>query len=228
VLPLVPAYLSLTGGLGAVESSAPGGRGRLTVAGGAALFVAGFSAVFVALGLSATALGSLLLRNQVPITRVSGVVVLAMAVLMVAGTFQARWVPWRELRFHPRPCRYGVWAAPVAGAAFAFGWTPCIGPVLASVLAIAAGEDSTARGALLLMAYAGGLGVPFLVSGLVFGRAAGVRRRLARHSVTMTRAAAAVLAGYGLLLTLDQLASLTLRLQAAAAALDLGGLITRA
>ena len=100
VLPLVPAYLSLTAGTGAAD--------RRPVRTGA-LFVAGFSVVFVLLGLSATAVGALLLRQHVPITRIAGVAVVVMAVVMVLPFGLAS----RDLRFHPLPRRYGTWAAPV-------------------------------------------------------------------------------------------------------------------
>lgn len=226
VLPLVPGYLSVTSGLASPEVASSGRTRALAVARGAGLFIAGFSGVFVVLGLSATALGSLLLSRQVPITRFAGLVLVVMALFMVASTLPLRWVPWREVRFHPRTRSYGAWGPPLAGAAFAFGWTPCIGPVLGSVLAVAAREGSTPRGALLLGVYAAGLGLPFLVSALAFGRLVGARRWVGRNSATMTRGAAAVLGSYGVLLALDQLAWVTLRLQEGLSAVGLGGLLT--
>lgn len=214
VLPLVPAYLSVSTGLSPADLS-EGGRNRLRAARGAALFIAGFSSVFVVLGLSATALGSLLLARQVELTRVAGALVAVLAVLLVAGTLRAPWGLSREVRFHPDVRRLGTWGAPMAGAAFAFGWTPCIGPVLGSVLAVAAHETSTTAGAVLLAAYAAGLGVPFLAAALAFERLLGVRRWAARHARLLTRGAALVLAVYGALLVTGQLTTLTLRLQGA-------------
>jgi cytochrome c-type biogenesis protein len=212
VLPLVPAYLSLTAGTGAAD--------RRPVRTGA-LFVAGFSVVFVLLGLSATAVGALLLRQHVPITRIAGVAVVVMAVVMVLPFGLAR----RDLRFHPLPRRYGTLAAPVAGAAFAFGWTPCIGPVLASVLAVAADQARVGEGALLLVFYSAGLAVPFLLTAAAFDRSLTAFRFVRRHSATLVRGSAVVLAGYGILLALNQLGVVTARLQQGVTALGLGRLV---
>jgi cytochrome c-type biogenesis protein len=213
VLPLVPAYLSLTAGAGAA--------GRRTAVRAGMLFVAGFSTVFVLLGLSATAVGSLLLRQHVPITRVAGVAVVVMAVVMVLPLGFAG----RELRFHPVPRRYGTWAAPVAGAAFGFGWTPCIGPVLASVLAVAADQARIGQGALLLVLYSAGLAVPFLLAAAAFDRSLTALRLVRRHSALLVRGSAAVLAGYGILLALNQLGAVTARLQQGVTAVGLGRLV---
>ena len=226
VIPLVPVYLSITTGLGVAELES-GDRASLgRVARGAGLFVAGFSAVFIALGLSVTALGSTLLRNQIPITRLAGVVVIVMAIVMLASTVATGRLTSREVRFHPQLHRYGGWTAPVAGAAFAFGWTPCIGPVLGSVLAVAAGQGGVLRGGVLLAVYSAGLGLPFLATGLLFHRAVGALRWTRQHSRALVRASAALLGVYGAVLALDQLAWMTLRLQAAAESLGLGGLVT--
>jgi len=226
VLPLVPVYLSITTGIGVTELSA-GGRSTLrAVTRGTGLFVAGFSLVFIALGLSATVLGTTLLRNQVAITRVSGIVVLAMAGFLVAGTVSHRGWLVREARLHVNLSRYGPWAAPVAGAAFAFGWTPCIGPVLGSVLAVAATQDGVARGGLLLAAYSAGLAVPFLVTGLAFHRVVGALAWTRRHSTAIVVGSAVLLGAFGLLLALNEMSWFTLRLQSAAGALGVGWLVT--
>jgi cytochrome c-type biogenesis protein len=226
VLPLVPVYLSITTGIGVAELT-DGGRSTLrAVARGTGLFVAGFSLVFVALGLSVTVLGNTLLRNQAAITRVSGIVVIAMAGFLLAGTVLHRSWLVREARFHVRLSRYGPWAAPVAGAAFAFGWTPCIGPVLGSVLAIAATQNGVARGGLLLAVYSAGLAVPFLITGLAFHRAVGALAWTRRHSVAIVSGSAVLLGAFGLLLVFDQLTWLTIQLQSGARALDVGWLVT--
>jgi cytochrome c-type biogenesis protein len=226
VLPVVPAYLSVTTGLSLSEIAGGGRRSRLVAARGAGLFILGFSVVFVTLGLSVTALGAVLLQGQVPITRIAGVLVVVLAVGMAATTFDGARLPWRELRFHPRTTGLGLWGAPVAGAAFAFGWTPCIGPVLGSVLAVAATEQALGSGALLLTAYAAGLALPFLVTALAFDRSVLALKWTRRHSRTLTRTAAASLAVYGVLLGIDQLAWVTVRLQEATSAVGLGWLVT--
>jgi cytochrome c-type biogenesis protein len=226
VLPVVPAYLSLTTGLSLSEMSGGDGRSRLVAARGAGLFIVGFSSVFVALGLSVTAVGSALLRVHIPLTRIAGVMVVVMALAMLATTFDRAHVPWRELRFHPRTAGMGLWGAPIVGAAFAFGWTPCIGPVLGSVLAVAASQHALGTGALLLAAYASGLALPFMVTALAFDRSVRALRWTRQHSSTLTRSAAASLGLYGVLLVLDQLAWVTARLQEATTGAGLSWLVT--
>ena len=189
-------------------------RGRLLrVARDTGLFIAGFSAVYIALGLAATTIGRLLIRHQTVITRVCGLVVLAMA-LFLAGSLLLE-LPWlyQERRLHPDLSRFGRFAAPVAGVAFGFGWTPCIGPVLGSVLAVAAARSQQGQGAALLAAYSAGLGVPFLAAGLAFGRLVGLFGWVKRHDTALTMTSSLLLAGFGVLLTLDRLTWVTSQLQ---------------
>jgi cytochrome c-type biogenesis protein len=212
VLPIVPGYLAVLAGFGTAGPTppAPTVRGRLLR--NAALFCAGFSAVFVVLGLSATAAGRLLVRHQALLTRLGGAAVLAMAVYLL-GTLVARWPGlYGERRFHPRVT--GTVAAPLAGAAFAFGWSPCLGPVLGSVLAVAATQGRAFAGAVLLTAYSAGFAVPFLVSGALYGRLTPLLRRLRRAGPALTVGTAAVLVVLGVLLVTDQLAWISARLQA--------------
>lgn len=190
VLPLVPGYLSyvtgLTGaelaeaqaapavvtagaGRGAAPGSAPPASPRLParhrVVIGTLGFILGFSAVFVSYGALFGGLGAQLLAHQEAITRILGVVVIVLGLgfLGLVPSLQ------REARLHHRPAR-GIWGAPLLGALFALGWTPCIGPTLAAVQSLAFTEGSAARGALLSVAYCLGLGLPFLVIGLAMER----------------------------------------------------------
>ena len=221
VLPLVPAYLSIVTGLDVAEVRQGTREHLLRVARDTGLFVAGFSAVFVLLGLSATTVGRTVFRNKVALTRASGVVVVAMALFLLSSlVLRSPWL-YQEKRFHPSPSRFGPLAAPVAGAAFAFGWTPCIGPVLTSVLAVASTQRKAAQGAALLGLYSLGLGVPFLATGLAFGRLAGAFGWVKTHFTVLTATAATALAGFGVLLTLNRLAWVTSQLQRG---LDLVGL----
>lgn len=226
VLPIVPAYLSVITGLDITEASQGSRRQLVRVARDTGLFIAGFSAVFILLGLSATTIGHALFTNHVLITRISGLAVLSMA-LFVAGSLvlQAPWL-YAEHRFHPSPSRFGPLAAPVAGAAFGFGWTPCIGPVLGSVLAVAASRGRAADGALLLAAYSAGLGVPFLAAGLAFSRLTGAFGWVKHHFTGITLASAGALALFGVLLTLNRLTWVTSQLQSALHAVGLGRLVT--
>jgi cytochrome c-type biogenesis protein len=225
VLPVVPPYLSLITGVD-VQQLRDGGRLHATrIARQTALFAAGFSAVFIALGLSATAAGRTLAAHQALITRIAGLTVLAMALFLAVSLVAS--VPGleRDTRFQPRLSRLGIFAAPVAGAAFGFGWTPCIGPVLASVLAVAATQAHVTEGGLLLTAYSAGLAVPFLAIGLLYGRLLGIIAWVRRHTAAITLASAALMAVFGVLLTFDRMTWITSELQQAAAAVGLDPLV---
>lgn len=212
VLPIVPAYLSVITGLD-VGDIRDGHRHQARIARDTGLFIAGFSTVFILLGLTATTIGSALFDNQATITRISGLVVLAMALFILGSlAVHSTWLS-QERRFHPDLSRFGPFAAPVAGVAFGFGWTPCIGPVLTSILAIAATETSPGRGALLLAVYSAGLGIPFLATGLAFGRLTGALGFVKRHFTGLTAASATSLAVFGVILTLDRLTWITTQLQ---------------
>jgi len=226
VLPIVPAYLSVITGLDVGEATGGSRRHLARVARDTSLFIAGFSAVFILLGLSATTVGRALFTHHVLITRISGLAVLSMA-LFVAGSLVLR-APWlyAEHRFHPSPSRFGPFAAPVAGVAFGFGWTPCIGPVLGSVLAVAATRGRAVEGATLLAAYSAGLGVPFLAAGLGFSRLTGAFGWVKRHFTAITLTSAGALGFFGVLLTLNRLTWVTSELQSALRAVGLGRLVT--
>jgi len=224
VLPIVPAYLSMITGLDVADVREGGRRHLPRIAWHTSLFIAGFTAVFVLLGLSATTIGQAALRNQSTITRLSGVVMLAMALYVLGSLILRAPGMYQERRFHVQLSRFGPFAAPVAGVAFGFGWTPCIGPVLTSVLFMAAREEQVARAAGLLVAYSAGLGLPFLATGLAFGRLAGALGWVKRHSTGITAASAASLAVFGVLLAFDRLVWVTAELQEGLEAIGLGRL----
>lgn len=176
VLPLLPGYLSMMSGYSAaqLEAGEVSSRRMLRVI---LLFILGFTVVFAALGAAATGFGQFLRANLGTLTRVAGLVIIVFGVLIVAMAVSNRGflgILSQERRVDVRPSRLGRAAPPVMGAAFAFGWTPCIGPVLTVILATAATQGSVGQGILLLVSYSLGLGVPFLLAGLglfkVFGR----------------------------------------------------------
>lgn len=216
VLPVVPGYLSVITGLD-ITSSTDGDRRAHAwpVARDTGLFVAGFSAVFISLGLSASALGNLLFENQLLLTRVSGFLVFAMGLFLLGSVFTKNPRFYQEARFHPDLGRLGRAAPPVAGAAFGFGWTPCIGPTLGSILIIAAGADGTLTGGALLAAYSLGLGLPFLATGLLFSRLAGAFSWVKQHLQTIVIVSAFSLVGFGVLLMSNRLILVTTKLQEA-------------
>jgi cytochrome c-type biogenesis protein len=223
VLPIVPGYLSLVTGVSVPDIQQ--GRQLGTIARTTAMFIAGFSTVFILLGLSATVFGGWLIDNQGMLTRLSGMVLLLMVLFLLASLIiDAPWL-YRETRFHPDLSRFGPFAAPVAGVAFGFGWTPCIGPVLTAVLAVAATQGEAVRGALLLAAYSLGLGLPFMAMGLAMGRAAGAMRWVKDHFKAITVASASMLAFFGLILVLDQLTWVTTQIQDALRSVGLDPLV---
>ncbi len=170
---------------------------------GILLFIAGFTVVFTILGASASAVGRLFLTHQHILERVSGVLIIlfgAVLVAMAAGVALPMAMSG-ERRFTVRPSVLGAWAPPIMGMAFAFAWTPCIGPVLGSVLALAAGTGgSPAGGIALLLAYSLGLGVPFLLTGLAFGRMTDLLAKVQRRLRIVDLVGGAVLIAFGVLL----------------------------
>ncbi len=206
VLPLIPAYLSFMTGLTTAELSS-GKRSTATVMVPALLFVAGFSLVFVGLGASASVLGQFLVEYRDVVEKVGGLLVIAFGVLML-GIFKVPWL-YGEARMDMGASRkFGRAAAFVMGMSFAAGWTPCVGPILAAILGMAGTSGDVARGALLLLAYSLGLGLPFLAVALLFDRATPLLRWLNRHALVINRVAGVILVVVGLLIFTGRLAAL--------------------
>jgi cytochrome c-type biogenesis protein len=212
VLPIVPGYLSLITGLSVGEIREQQRHYLKRIAINTGLFVAGFTVVFVLLGLITTAAGSALFRNQETLTRISGGLVLLMACYLAGSQLLTTPRLYQEFRFHPHLERFGPVAAPVAGAAFGLGWTPCIGPILGAVLGFAARGENLARSTALLVAYSLGLGVSFLAVGLAMGKLTRTLEWFKRHSRAITLVSAAILAVFGVILLTDQLPTVTARM----------------
>jgi cytochrome c-type biogenesis protein len=212
VLPMVPGYLSLITGTDIAALGDAPRRRRLAVLRDTSLFVAGFTAVFVLLGLTATSVGRVFSDNQAILVRLSGALVLAMGFFLLGSlVLQAPWL-YQEKRFHPSVGRWGRAGPPVAGVAFGFGWSPCIGPVLASITAIAATSGRWAAGGTLMAVYSLGLGLPFLVVGLAFSRVGASMRSVNRHMPKLVVMSGVVLVVFGTLLVFDRLAWLSTEL----------------
>jgi cytochrome c-type biogenesis protein len=161
-------------------------------------FVAGFSVVFIALGATASTLGQTLKGHQTGLNQVAGAVIIVMG-LVLAGVLSPAFIQ-RERRFHVLPSQLGAYAPPIMGMAFAFGWSPCIGPALGAVLTMASSEQTLARGVALLACYSVGLGVPFVAAGVAFGRLAGVFSWVKVHFRVVNAVSGLVLAAFGVLL----------------------------
>jgi cytochrome c-type biogenesis protein len=194
-IPLIPGYLSYMSALPVSELGCREARALTLRA--ATLFVAGFTLVFTALGVSFAFVGSALLRQLPVVVRVSGVGIIVMGLAMM-GILRVP-VLYRERRLDMARVRTGPKGAFFLGTAFGFGWTPCIGPVLATILATAAAAGTAAWGGVLLALYSLGLGLPFLALALGFQRARGSLEWLRRHGRVIETVGGAMLVGVGAL-----------------------------
>ncbi len=224
VLPLVPSYLSMMSGVGAAELSVASGPSQRRLLASTVAFVGGFTVVFAALEATASELGSTLRFHQVALDRIAGAVIVVMG-LAFAGLVRPR-VLTTERRWHVLPSRLGPWAAPVMGMAFAFGWTPCIGPALAAVLSLAADSHTLLRGEAMLVAYSLGLGVPFVAAGLAFGRLSGFFGFARQHARAINVVSGLGLAALGVLLLTNNLYVLSTWFASLLNAIGLGRLTT--
>ena len=207
VLPLVPPYLVfLTGtSLERFADREPEMAVKRETVVAALLFVAGFSTVFVALGASASVMGALLRAYSGPLSIIAGVVIIVMG-LHFLGVFQLAFLHRQKRLEVAKPV--GLWGAYVIGLAFAFGWTPCIGPILAAILAVAASQATVAKGAGLLAVYSLGLGIPFVIAAFAIEPFAGFLARFKNylHRVEQVMGALLVLTGIAFLTgTLNQM-----------------------
>lgn len=193
VLPLVPGYLSYVTGVSGTDL-AEARRGRMVA--GASLFVLGFTAVFVSGGALFGYFGFTLREHQDVLSKVLGVLMVLMGVFFMG---LMPWLTQREFRFHKRPTT-GLLGAPFLGALFGIGWTPCIGPTLASVQALSFEQASAGRGALLTVAYCLGLGVPFVLAAVAFRKALGAFGWVKRHYVWVMRIGGTMMIVTGVLL----------------------------
>jgi cytochrome c-type biogenesis protein len=202
VLPLVPAYVSYIAGGSIERGRSLAARQRLRALGMSAPFVAGFSVVFISFGASASALGQLLQRYRYEANLIAGAVVIGFGLFML-GLW--RLVPWlqRDLRPQLQLAGGSPYASFLLGAAFAFGWTPCIGPILGAILAMTAVDSSA--GIDLLASYSLGLGFPFLLTALFVDRAAQVFTRLRRVGAALHVGGGIVLVVLGIAMVTDRL-----------------------
>ncbi|GAA2454588.1 cytochrome c biogenesis protein CcdA [Streptomyces pulveraceus] len=193
VLPLVPGYLSYVTGVSGTDL-AQARRGRMVA--GASLFVLGFTAVFVSGGALFGFFGQTLQEQSGILTKILG------ALMILMGIFFMGLMPWmtqREFRIHKRPVT-GLAGAPLLGALFGIGWTPCLGPTLSSVSMLAMDQGTAGRGAVLTVAYCLGLGVPFVLAAVAFRKALGAFGWVKRHYAWVMRIGGVMMIATGLLL----------------------------
>ena len=210
VLPLVPGYLSAISGVSIAEIRS--GEQRLSrVLVPAIIFCLSFTVMFVALGMTATSLGSTLRDHKQTLDTIAGSLIIAMGVFFVLTPF----VPRLNQDWHPEALirRAGTGGPIVAGLAFAIAWTPCVGPTLAAILAAASTADSVARGGVLLACYSLGLAIPFLLTALAFDKATSAWRWLRDHYLAVTFVSGAILIAMGVLILTGELTRLNIEAQ---------------
>jgi cytochrome c-type biogenesis protein len=208
VLPLVPGYLSAVTGVAATDLDQASWRRVLVPS---LLFIASFSAIFIALGVTATGVGDLLHDNRELLNKIAGVVIIAMGVLFVAAMFVTRLN--REWHVEALMSRAGQGGPVIAGVAFAIAWTPCIGPTLAAILSAAALSESAGRGAFLLAVYSAGLAIPFLLTALAFSRMTTAFDAVKRHYAAIIGVGGVILIVMGVLVYTGELFQLNIEAQ---------------
>ena len=197
VLPIVPPYLAYMSGVSINDMSNPGVARRKAIV-AALFFVMGLSTVFLLLGFTASTFGMFFLRNQEIMAQISGIVVIIFG-LHFLGVFRIPLLD-REMRVDAGESNGSIFGAYVLGLAFAFGWTPCIGPQLGAILSLAATEASVARGTMLLGFYAMGLGIPFLLAAMFLTRSMALMNRMKKHMKLIERVMGGLLLVVGIAL----------------------------
>jgi cytochrome c-type biogenesis protein len=206
VLPLVPGYVSYIAGRSvAVQADGSAVAARLPAVGLSLCFVLGFSTVFILLGASATALGQLLIVYQYELAIIGGAVIIGFGVFML-GMVRPSWLE-RDVRYHAALEGGRPLAAYILGLAFAFGWTPCIGPVLGAILTVSATSASVMDGVALLAIYSAGLGIPFLLAAVFTDRLAGKLKAFGRFGRGLQIVAGLVMIAMGIAMITGQLSA---------------------
>ena len=202
VLPLVPGYVSLISGVGVEELKTADDRLMRRVMLQSAMFILGFSAVFISLGAAATSIGQLLTTYRTVLSHVAGVVIILFG-LHLTGIFRINAL-YADKRLHGVKGGTSPWGAFVIGFAFAFGWTPCVGPILSVILGFAGEQDTVLKGVGLLAIYSLGLAVPFLLTSLGIERFLVFYKRFQRHMHALEVASGGLLIVLGVLLLLGR------------------------
>lgn len=210
VLPLVPGYLSAISGV-SLEDIRGEDRPLGRILGPAVIFCLSFTVMFVALGMSATGIGSTLHDHQDTLNRIAGWMIVILGCFFISTLFIPRFN--REWRPEALIVRAGAGGPVIAGLAFAIAWTPCVGPTLASILAAASTSDTVGKGGLLLACYSAGLAIPFLVTAVAFDRATTAFRWLRDRHVLVTAVSGAILIMMGVLILSGELAVLNAKAQ---------------
>jgi cytochrome c-type biogenesis protein len=209
VLPLIPAYLSFISGVSVEEMKSQDRKSEVLkkVSLNTILFVLGFSLVFVALGASATFVGDFLLSKLSLFNKIAGAIIMLLG-LHLLGVFRIGFLNY-EKRFHTRSRPLGPFGSFLVGLAFAFGWTPCIGPILAGILLVASNQDTVTKGVVLLSSYSLGLGIPFFVTAVSFHTFLSVFGWIKKHFRVVEIISGSFLIIIGFLIFIGSFSSLT-------------------
>ena len=208
VLPLVPGYISIVSGISLEQLQADRSDSmRKTVVVNSIFFIMGFSVTFIALGASATLLGQVIMGQMAILYRVAGVVIIIFG-LHLMGVFKIPFL-YQDKRFHNVDKPRGMIGAFVLGLAFAFGWTPCIGPILAGILTFAGTKETVYQGIFLLAVYSAGLGLPFLVTSLGLNNFLSFYGRFKRHLHTVEVVSGVLVVTVGVLILTNNFSRLS-------------------
>lgn len=210
VLPLIPGYLSFISGVSVADMSSSEKRGQILgkVALSSFIFVLGFSAVFITLGASATAVGKFLLSNKIGLfNKIAGIIIFILG-LHVMGVIRIPFLNY-EKRIQARSKPLGFFGTFLIGVAFAFGWTPCIGPILGGILGLAANQGTVGKGMLLLSFYSLGLGIPFLVTAVSFNLFLGFSGFFKKHFRAIEIVSGLLLVAIGVLIFFNKFGAIS-------------------
>ena len=201
VLPLVPGYISFVSGV-SVEEIGKTKEQRVVIV-NSIFFILGFSMIFILLGVSATSMGVLFSSKKAILTKIAGFIIILFGVFKL-GVIRSLTF-YKDARFHLRDRKFGALGALIIGAAFAFGWTPCVGPILGSILAYAGTLGKVNQGLFLLLAYSMGLGIPFLAVAIGLTRFLGIFDRIRKHLRLIEVSSGVIMIILGLLVMTDKL-----------------------
>ena len=208
VLPLVPGYISIVSGFSLDQLKSEEQRKSMmtTVLLNSVMFVIGFSITFISLGAGATAIGQLLVSHKLLFGEIAGILLIIFGIHLT-GLYRINFL-YQDKRYHGTAKPRGLFGALVLGLAFAFGWSPCIGPMLAAVLGLASERDTVGQGMFLLAVYSAGLGVPFLLTSLGLNQFLGFYSRFKKHFHAMEVVSGILVIAVGILFVTNRMAML--------------------
>lgn len=203
VLPIIPGYISFISGKSLQDMTGDDASAKRAMLSNTIVFILGFTIVFVLMGAAATSIGQFLNENLTLISKIAGAIIIIFGLHMI-GIFKIGFLNY-EKRFHLQDKKLGILGSFTVGSAFAFGWTPCIGPILAGILAIASQQETVYQGIVLLFVYSLGLGIPFFLTALSINKFFSVFNRIKKHFHTIEVVGGMMLVAVGILMMTNYL-----------------------